>query len=170
MVTREEKITQSIEDYVRGMLFGSFAYPADKVELLDAYPTNRFDRALDKSYVAIGFNFDDGGQGGELGSDLVHRVYTVELWTFGMSPVWGRNIANAVKAALEQESSIPLRDYGSEDTDPSDATKPPIIDALVIPPRGLRARHVPVRDPRPWEENVHVVTVNLEDWYNAELR
>lgn len=160
MVPREEKIEQSIQRYVRGMLFDRFHYPADQVELLNFFPTNRFSKALDKTYVATGFNFDDGGQSGEMGSDLVHRVYTIELWVFGHSPVWGRNVANATKAALEQESTLPLLDFGGDESE---------IDRLTIPPRGLRSRQVSVREPRPWEENVFVVTVNIEDYYNAEL-
>lgn len=160
MVTREQKIEQSVQDLVREMLFTRFQYPTDKVELLDSFPYNRFEGALDKTYVASGFNFDDGGEAGEMGSDLIHRIYTVELWIFGATALWGRNVANAVKAALEQESTIALIDHGGTGTE---------IDRLTIPPRGLRTRHVSARDPRPWEQNVWVTTVNLEDYYSAEL-
>jgi hypothetical protein len=160
VVTREQKIEQSVQDFVREMLFTRFAYPADKVELLDSFPYERFKGPLDKTYVAAGFNFDDGGEAGEMGSDLIHRVYTIELWTFGVSALWGRNVSNAVKAALEQESTIPLIDHGDSGTE---------IDRLTIPPRGLRNRHVSVRDPRPWEQNVWVTTVNVEDYYSAGL-
>lgn len=161
MVTREQKIEQSVQDYVRGMLFTRFNYPTDEVELLDAFPIKRFERALDKTYVALGYNFDDGGRQGEMGSDLKRRIYTVELWIFGASPVWGRNVANAVKAALEQEDTIPLKDIA----DPAQ----PVIDNMMIPPGGLRVQHVPMRDPRPWEENVWLCRVNLEDFYFAAL-
>jgi hypothetical protein len=161
VVTREQKIEQSVQDYVRDMLFNRFGYPADEVELLDSFPTNRFDRALDHTYVALGFNFDDGGRSGEMGSDLKRRIYTVELFVFGHTSLWGRNVGNAVKAALEQESSIPIKDI-AEPTQP-------IIDNLTIPPGGLRVSHVAVRDPRPWEENVWLCRVNLEDYYFAAL-
>lgn len=160
MVTRDDKITQSVQDYVRGVLFGKLGYPADKVEMLDAFPANRFTGKLDKNYVAAGFNFDDGGEAGEMGSDLTHRIYTVEFFVFGMTPVWGRNIGSALRTALEQDPTIPLKDIGESDD---------VIDSLTIPPRGLRARHLPIRDPRPWEENVWVVTVNLEDYYYAAV-
>jgi hypothetical protein len=161
VVTREQMIEQSIQDYVRDMLFNKFNYPQDEVELLDAFPARRFDKALDHTYVALGFNFDDGGRGGEMGSDLKRRIYTVELFVFGHTSLWGRNVGNAVKAALEQDATIPLKDI----SDPAQ----PVIDFLTIPPGGLRVQHVHVRDPRPWEENVWLCRVNLEDYYFAAL-
>jgi hypothetical protein len=57
--------------------------------------------------------------------------------------------------------TIPIKDI-------ADPTQP-IIDNLTIPPGGLRVSHVAVRDPRPWEENVWLCRVNLEDYYFAAL-
>lgn len=161
MVTREQKITQSIQDYVRDILFNRWDYPQSEVELLDSFPYRRFDGTLDKNYVALGFNFDDGGKAAEMGSDLKHRIYTIEFFVFGTTSVWGRNLANAVKAALEQDEAIPLKDIGTAGA--------PVIDTLTVAPRGLRTQHMPIRDPRPWEDHIWLTRVNLEDFYHAEL-
>lgn len=161
MVTREQMIEQSIQDYVRDVLFNRFNYPANEVELLDSFPTNRFSSALDHTYVALGFNFDDGGRAGEMGSDLKRRIYTIELYVFGHTSLWGRNVGNAVKAALEQDATIPLKDISDQ--------AQPVIDELTIPPGGLRIQHVPMRNPRPWEEAIWLIRVNVEDYYFAQL-
>lgn len=160
MIPREEKIQQSVQSYVTNLMFGRWDYPTDEVEVLDSYPTGRFDGKLDKNYVAFGYAFDDGGEQGEMGSALVRRVHTIEVYVFATTELWGRNLANIVKKAVEQDQIIPLLDFGAGDP-------PPQIDALSVMPRGARASAVPIRQPRPWEEHVWLCRVQVEDYYDA---
>jgi hypothetical protein len=86
-------------------LDGSFESPA----LLGTYPAAQAG-PLEKNYLALGFNFDDGGQQAELGSDLVTRRYVIEVWVIGLSGAEGRNLANAVRDSRETDGLLPLRD------------------------------------------------------------
>lgn len=158
-ITREDLVEQSVQDYVRTAIFTDRGYPTAKVELLDAFPYDRFDGALDKNYVALGFNFDDQGQQAELGSDLKTRVYTLEFFVFGISQVWARNLANAIKFAADNDGIIPLLDY-------ADLAKPQ-IDSLVV--EGTRTERQPINNPQPWERNVWITYVVVEDIYHAAL-
>lgn len=158
-ITREDMVEQSVTDLLRGALFTERQYPADQVQLLDAFQPSKFEplSTLDKNYVSIGFNFDDGGTQGELGSSLRRRMYTIEVWVVAVTPVAGRNLANAVRDSLEESGIVPLKDL----------TQPgaPVFDALIV--ERVRADRQPVPDPRPWQENVWVVAVELYDEYYA---
>lgn len=158
-ITRETLITQSVQDYVREQLFDIRNYPEEQVELLDAFPYDRFDGPLDKNYVALGFNFDDQGSQAELGSDLKVRNYTLEFFVFALSATWGSNLANAVKFAADHDGLIPLRDY-------SDLAKP-IVDYLVVD--SVRTERQPIPDPKPHERFVWTTLVRVEDTYHAAL-
>lgn len=158
-ITREDLVEQSVQDYVRNAVFTVRGYPTEKVELLDAFPYDRFDGPLEKNYIALGFNFDDQGTQAELGSDLKTRVYTLEFFIFGMSQVWARNLANTVKFAADNDGIIPLLDY-------ADLAKPQ-IDSLVV--EGTRTERQPINNPQPWERNVWITYVVVEDIYHAAL-
>lgn len=160
MIPREEKIQQSVQKYVSDLLFDTWAYDPAEVEALDSFPEGRFTGTLDKNYVAFGYAFDDGGEQGELGSSMVRRLHTIEVYVFATTDLWGRNLANAVKRAVETQGLIPLLDFGVSDP-------PQLIDALVIMPRGARASNVPMRDPRPWEEHIWLTRIQVEDYYDA---
>lgn len=162
MITREAKIVQSTEDYLRHQLFTVREYPADKIEILDAFPHGRFDGPLDKNYIATGFNFDDGGRQAELGGTLKHRVYTIEFYIFGTTSLWGTNLSSAVREALENDGGIPLKDIGGDNPDL-------VIDQLLIMEHGLRSMQVVVRDPRPWQEHTWVVQLVVEDYFDSHL-
>lgn len=160
MITREDMIEQSVQDYIRAKLFSpERGYTADTVELLDAFPYDRFSGELDKSYVAVGFNFDDQGVQAELGSDLKTRRYTLEFFIFGRTAVWGRNLANVVKFAADNDAVIPLLDY-------NDPAKPQ-FDTLTV--EGTRAEKQVIGDPAPHERHVWVTSVVVEDIYRAAL-
>jgi hypothetical protein len=160
MVTREQKVTQSIQDYVRDWLLAN-DYTPDIVQVLDAFPEEGLTETFDRSFVAAGFSFDDGGAQAELGSDLKRRVYNVTFWIFGLTAVAGQNIANAIKAAIERDGTVPLKDIGASGEE---------IDRLVLLDEGgVLDERVPVREPRPWERNLWRVTARLEDYYNARL-
>lgn len=159
MISREDKVEQSVQDYVRHKLFVERAYSADNVELLDAFPYNTFTGELDKNYVALGFNFDDDGTQAELGSDLKVRNYTLEFFVFGQTSIWGRNLANVIKFAADNEGIIPLLDY--------DQIAKPQIDSLVV--IGTRAEKQPINNPAPHERHVWITWVTVEDHYRAAL-
>lgn len=158
-INRETLIVQSTQDYVREQLFDVKSYPEDQIVLLDSFPHNRFDGPLDKNYIAFGFNFDDEGRQAELGSDLKTRTYTLEFFTFGLNSIWGSNLANAIKFAADTDGVIPLLDYGQ--------IAKPEIDRLIV--TGTRAEQQVIPEPAPYEENVWVTWVNVEDCYFARL-
>lgn len=154
MLTREGMVEQSVESYVRDKLFGVGGYSADDVELLDSFPYNRFDGPLEKTFVAAGFNFDDGGAQAEMGSNMRRRQYTLTFFVFGKDPDWGKNIANVVKAAAESDAVIPLKNFGVDDP-------PTVIDALMVDAASTQRQYV--REPKPWEENIWTTMVKVTD-------
>lgn len=158
MITREDMITQSAQDHLRVKLTDR-GYPVGSdVVLLDSFPYNTFSGPLDKNYVAAGFDFDDGGEQAELGSDLIRRQYTIEVFVFGKNPVWGRNLANVIRSIFD-DGLIPLKDITADGA--------PVIDQLCV--FRVSADRQPIADPKPWEENVWLVTVKVDDEYFAGL-
>lgn len=127
---------------------------------MDSFDGERFDGDLDKNHIAVGFNFDDGGNQGECGSDLTRKLWTIEFFILAKDATWGRNLKNAVVAAFEEDKRVPLWDIGSTES-------PPIIDFLpVISATGSRE---PVPDPAPWQRFVWTVLLRLEDEYYVEV-
>lgn len=155
MVTREQLIEQSVQTYVREQLFDVRGYPEAQIEIMDAFPTDRFDGPLDKNYLAAGYGFDDQGTQAELGSDLTVRTYSIEWFVFATTQTWGRNLAHAIKFALETDKIIPLLDI-------SQAAQPRVGTLVVL---GVTAEEVPVPDPEPAEENLWRTAVRVEDTY-----
>lgn len=159
-VSREEMVEQSVSDYLRNQMFTVRQYPAARVELLDAFTENHFGVGpMDKNYLAIGFNFDDGGVQAELGSDLLRRRYTIEVWVMGLSAAEGRNLANAVRDSMEYDGLLPLKDI----TDPA----APVIDYLIVDP--VIAQRQPIPEPKPWQEFLWIVSVPVLDEYHARM-
>jgi hypothetical protein len=159
-VTREELVEQSVTDYLREQMFTVRQYPADRVELRDAFTEAEFfDGPLDKNYLAIGFNFDDGGTPAELGSDLIFRTYTIEVWVIATSAHEGRNLANAVRDSMESEGLVPLKDVA--------VAGAPIIDYLIVDP--VRSQRQPVPNPKAWQEFLWIVSIPVVDEYHARL-
>lgn len=158
-VSREEMVEQSVSDYLREQLFTARGYPAARVALLEAFVESKLPSPLDKNYVAIGFNFDDGGHAAELGSDLLRRQYVIEVWVMGLSAAEGRNLANAVRDSMESEAVVPLKDIT--------APGQPVIDYLMVDP--VRAQRQPVPEPKPWQEYLWIVTIPVLDEYHARL-
>jgi hypothetical protein len=158
-VTREEMVEQSVSDYLREQIFTVRGYPPARVGLMDAFAESLLPSPLDKNYLAIGFNFDDGGEQAELGSDLLRRQYVIEVWVIGLSSAEGRNLANAVRDSMESEGTVPLKDIT--------AAGAPVIDYLIVDP--VRAAREPVGEPKPWQEFLWIVTVPVLDEYHARL-
>jgi hypothetical protein len=142
---------------MRKQMFEVRGYPATRVELKDAFREEDFPGPLDKTYLALGFNFDDGGVPAELGSDLLFRQYVIEVWVIGVNYSEGLNVASAVRDSLEAEGVIPLHDVA--------APGRPLIDYLIVDP--VRLQRQPVPQPKPWQEFLWIVTVPVIDEYHA---
>jgi hypothetical protein len=158
VVTREDQVEQSVTDFVRAGLVAA-GYGDDQVKIKDAFPsvTERA-QELTITTVAVGFNFDDGGQKAELGSDLIRRIYSIEFWTFGISPTYGRNVANVIRFLVEQEWLIPLKAI-------EQAGQPVIDQLVVVDDRGPTVTRQIANDPRPWDRYVFTTMVKVEDYY-----
>lgn len=178
MITREDKVVQSVEDLIFDGLIAR-GYPVErdlgvqaiqagavyqantKVVYMDAFPWGRFTGQLDMNYISSGFNFDDGGQQAELGSTLKRRLYTIEFFCFGTTPKWAENLANALTSIIDAvDPTIPLKDVGGTGA---------VIDALIVEPGGAQARRVTVANPRPWEENLWLAQFKVTDEYYAPV-
>ncbi len=159
MITREDAVTQSAQDFVQDGLV-ALGYTGDKVYMRDAFPTPH-ERAseLAVTTVATGFSFDDGGKLAELGSDLLLRVYTIQFWIFGTTPEYGSNVGHVIRRLFEQDYLLPLKDI-------RDPAKPVIDKLTVLQPRGITVTRQIANDPRPWDMNVWTTTVKLEDYYS----
>jgi hypothetical protein len=156
-ITREQKVQASLIAYLDDKLFNVLGYPRDQVELVEAFEHSRFegDEELDNNYIALGFNFDDGGRPAELGSTLITRTYTMEVWVMALTPAIGLNLANAVRDEAEADMVIPLLDIAQAGE--------PVIDQLIV--GQCRAQRQPVAQPKPWQENLWIVYIPLTDEY-----
>lgn len=155
-ITREDYVTQSVAIFLQSLL-ESKGFGSDVVELVNSFDTERFkEQPMKKTFVAVGFNFDDGGKEGELGSTLKRRLYTIEFFIIGKSDTWGKNVAQAVKFSLERDGTIPLLDI-------TQASKPEIDRLIVI---SASAEHQPIAKPEPWQENIWTVHLRAEDFYD----
>jgi hypothetical protein len=144
MIDRETVIERSTELFIRNQLFNVRGYPQGGrrgITFLDTYPDNkRMERALDSNYVAIGWSTDDGGKQAELGSSLKRRLYTFDFYVFGISRVWGKNLASVIRFSAESDQVIPL-------VDPADPTK--VIGHVDVDYCSAQQRVSAT--PRPWE-------------------
>lgn len=154
-ITREQKVQASLITYLDDKLFNALGYPRGPVQLVEAFEPSQFegDQALDANYVALGFSYDDGGKPMELGSTLISRTYTMEVWVMAQSPTIGLNLANAVRDEAEADMTIPLLDIA--------VAGAPVIDQLIV--GNCRAQRQPVPNPQPWQENLWIVHIPLTD-------
>jgi hypothetical protein len=159
LIDRESIIERSIESYLRNQLFTVRGYPVDRVVMLDAYPdSERMSRPIDKNYIAIGWSADDGGRDAELGSSLRRRLYTFDFYVFGVSRVWGKNLASVIRFCLESDQSIEL-------LDPSDGQT--VIGHVDVD--FVSAQQAVTNNPRPFEENCWITRLRVEDYYDSSL-
>lgn len=155
-ITREQLVEQSVTEYARDQLFNVRGYPADKIAIVEEFDyTQRGE--LEKTTIAMGFNFDSPAEGAELGSDLVERPYTIELAVMGKDFTWGKNLSQALKFALDRQETIPLLDIA----DPG----MPEIDKLIVD--GVSSDRAQVADPEPWQRFIWVVSLRIIDQYHA---
>lgn len=156
-ITREQRVQASLIAYLDHRLFDLLGYPRDQVKLVEAFEHSHFegDEPLDANYISLGFNFDDGGKPAELGSTLITRIYTMEVWVMALEPDIGLNLANAVRDQAEADMTIPLLDIA--------VAGAPQIDVLIV--GNARSQRQPVQNPRPWQENLWIVHIPLTDEY-----
>lgn len=159
-VTREDQIVQGVENYAKTRLTVKGYTEGDQYVLLESYTGKEISSPMKKSYIAAGYNFDDGGRGAELGSALIERVYTIEFFVFGLTNTWGRNLAQSIKFALEFDGVIPLLDV----TDPA---LPESGEYLQID--SCSAERQVVQNPAEWERYVWTVHLKATDTYDARM-
>lgn len=157
MISREQKIEQSVEDHLRDHLTEILGTSMTKVSLVDSFNPTDYDGTLDENVVALGYNFDNGGRAAELGSSLISKLHTIEVFILGVTPVWGNNLSAHVAGAFPTGAVIPLKEIG----DPAK----PVIDYLPIE-EAAREKQV-IRDPQPWQENIWLVRLKVTDEYFA---
>lgn len=134
-------------------------YPTDKVVMLDSYPsTERMLKPLNANYIAIGWTTDDGGHDAELGSSLRRRLYTFDFYVFGVSRVWGKNLASVIRFSLEADQVIDL-------LDPSDGQT--VIDHVDVDFVSMQQAVTP--NPRPWQEFSWITRLRVEDYYSSAM-
>lgn len=159
MITRFDQIEQSVQDFVKDGLLAN-SYTTELVAVRDSFPTPEERAAeLERTTVACGFNFDDGGRQIELGSDLTMKVHTIEFWTFGIKPGQARNVAHVIEALVASSGySIPLKAIEQDGQ--------PVIDYLVVPDqRGVSVTRQIAHSPRTWDRYVWSTIVKVEDTY-----
>jgi hypothetical protein len=157
MIDRETIIERSVEAYLRNQLYAVRGYPPEKVVMLDAYPTtSMMNKPLDQNYIAIGWTTDDGGRDAELGSSLRRRLYTIDFYTFGISRVWGKNLASVIRYCLESDDVIDL-------IDPSDGVT--ILGHVDVD--FVSSQQAVASNPRPWQENCYITRLRVEDYFSS---
>lgn len=156
-ITREDLVTQSVTDVVRAGL-ADRGYPADRYELLDSF-TYEPNLVLEKNLICLGFNFDDGGEQAECGSDLKRRLYTIHFFVLGLSRTEARNLANAIKFILDVDTLVPLKDV-------SQAGAPEIDEPLIVMSASTQDEPPPA-SPEPWQQFVWSTLIRVEDYYSA---
>lgn len=157
-MTREDLVEQSVQTYVRQQLFEVRGYPAGSLQIVDDFDyTMRGD--LDKTTIALGVAFDDPGRAAEVGSDLRLRTYTVQAHVFGKTLTWAKNVAQAIKFAIDYDGIIPLLDV-------SQPTKPQ-IDVLLV--EGVSSERQHADQPEPWQRFIWATIATVEDAYNSTL-
>lgn len=160
MIQREDQVEQSVQSYLKERLLGEQSYPAGQITFLEAFDAEAFaDGVPSTNYIATGFNFDDGGNEGEIGSTLTTKLVTIEFFIIAKDATFGKNLKNAVVRSFEEEKRVPLRAFGTVEN-------PPIFDYL--PVISVTGQREPIPDPAPWQRFVWTVLLRLEDEYYAE--
>lgn len=157
-LTREDFVVQSVEEYLKARLLARGYKKDDQFVLLDSW-TGEAITPFDKNHIAAGYDFDDGGRAAELGSSLVRRIYTIEFIVLGITPTWGRNLAQGIKFSLEFDGMIPIADITQPHPHP--------LTQEILTVESVSAQRVPVKDPADWERNAWTVSLKVEDVYDA---
>lgn len=168
LVLREELIEFSVLQLIREelpnygvVLTGPDTPGQNHVHLREAFPTaDERVQELKVTACCFGFNMDDGGREMELGSNLTEYRHTLEVWTFALSPMFGRHVAHAIKHIVRKNNDyIPILNYNDEGD--------PIEDATMYVMKA-QAKHQANNSPRPWDRFVWTTAIVLVDEYNPE--
>ena len=143
---------------MRNQLFTVRGYPNSQnrggVVILDAFPDDeRMSKPLDANYISIGYQSDDGGKLAELGSPARVRDFIFDFYVFGVSRVWGKNLASVIRYSLESDMAINLYDPTSGE----------MLDYVDV--ENVSAQQLLVNDPRPWQDNCWVCRLRVHDNY-----
>lgn len=159
MITRQEKVEQSITDYVKAGLTAR-GYDALKppIKWVESFP-GTLPTPLEHTFIAAGYNFDDDEDSAECGSDLVKRPYTAQFFVVAPTLTIGRNVANVIKFIIDGDGTLPLYDIEQDGN--------PEFDRLMVD--GVSSAREIVADPQPWQEFIYSVTLKVTDEYYAEL-
>jgi hypothetical protein len=84
------------------------------------------------------------------------RKYTLDFYVFGISRVWGKNLASVVRFSAEADQQIPL-------VDPADGIT--VIDHVDVDFASVTPLVTPT--PRPWEENCWIMRLRVTDYYSS---
>lgn len=155
-ITRQQSIGQSIQDFIRAAL-DDRQYPADQIEMHDAFEAGMFEGPLDKEHIALGFSFDDGGRALEMGSTLREYTHRIEIFVIATTATRGENIAYAIREEMDKQGRVALKDLSQPGA--------PIIDWLLLDPVAIQRQPIP--DPEPWEKFVWTLTCPVIDIHYA---
>lgn len=159
-VTREQYVMQSVQDYLDKQLFDVRGYPRDQVQIKDAFTGDPIETPLTKNWVAMGFNFDDGGKQAELGSTLIQRRYSIEFFVFALTWTWGNNLSDAIQKSLENDLAIPVVDIAQQG-------RPEMGEFLEV--INVRNNREAIPDPPQWQKYTWTVLLKVDDWYDAQM-
>jgi hypothetical protein len=151
-VSREDCVEQSIENLIRTSLIAR-GFPADAFVIVDAYAAENFQGPLTTSHVAVGLEFDDGGDEGELGSDLRVRTYVVQVMVYGAEGKQGQQLAHGIRDGFDEAGAVPLVDLRVPGT--------PVVDQLAVD--AIRVEREDRDAPKPFERFMWSVTVPVTD-------
>lgn len=153
-VPRAAYIEQSVQTFIRTSVLAR-GFPETQIEFRDDFEQRELevDKQLSADYIAMGFNFDEGGKRLELGSELRAYKHHIEIFVIARSGDRGRALAYAIREDVEAAYLIPMLDILS----PSE----PQIDALVVDE--VRVERQVTRDPLPWQEFAWLVTIIIDD-------
>jgi len=151
-IPREVHIEQSIQNFVKREV-ADRGFPTARIEFKDSFEQREFgpDMVMDREYVALGFNYDQGGRLLELGSTLRQYSHNVEIFVIGTTFERGRALAYAIREALEAEAAIPLHNVLTGE----------LIDHMLTDPVTV-TRQV-ADNPQPWQEFFWLLRVPVLD-------
>lgn len=153
-VTRETSVEQSVQDFI-GAALNARGFPMPQIEMKDAFEQRDFvDGTVDKEYVALGYNFDGGGNPVEVGSNRRLYAHTIEVFVVATTAQRGKALAYTIRDALEETVRLPLVDVESHQQ----------VDVVLIDPVSVERQAIP--DPEPWEEFVWLLRVPVLDEYD----
>lgn len=158
-------IASGLADYGIVKQTNSYSGGAPNVVVREAFPTpdERADELM-ATTLAFGFNVDDGGVPGEMGSSLTFYVHTLTCWVFALEPRFGRKVAYALQHIARRGQG----DFGLPDTIPlldfnADPVTPPQLDLLNT--MSVQVQHQGNNSVRPWDRYVWTAAVNVRDGY-----